>query len=117
MRMRHIGGGAAWSRLITRPALVVVCLILLTLPCLAADQITFELVMSKWTVAENGTWVVDAEVTIRAPKDNPTHVVRVPLTWSGSSERLEVIQARIDKPDGRSVVMANAAVRDDPPTG
>ena len=82
-----------------------------------AGQITFDQVASKWTVAPNGTWAVDAEISIRAPKDNPSHVVSMPLTWSASTETLEVVQARIDKPDGRSIVMGKETVRDDPPTG
>jgi transglutaminase-like putative cysteine protease len=81
------------------------------------NQITFDQVISKWTVAPDGTWVVEADVTIRAPKDNPSHVVRVPVTWSASTEKLQVVQARIDKPDGRSVILANDAARDDPPVG
>ena len=56
-----------------------------------ANQITFDQVISKWTVAPDGTWVVEADVTIRAPKDNPSHVVRVPVTWSASLEKLQVI--------------------------
>jgi hypothetical protein len=81
------------------------------------NEVTFDQVTSKWTVAEDGTWVVDAEVTIRAPKENPSHVVRMPLTWSTSTEKLKVVQARIDKPDGRSVVLPKEAIREDPPTG
>src|SRR5258706_557857 len=79
----------------------------------AENQIIFDQVISKWTVAPNGTWVVDAEVTIRAPKDNVTHVVVVPLTWSASTEKLEVVQARIDKPDGNSVVLRPEMIRED----
>ena len=81
------------------------------------EHVTFDLVTSKWTVAADGTWVVDSEVTLRAPKVNPSHVVRMPLSWSGSTERLDVVQARVDKPDGRSVIMGNDAVRQDPLTG
>lgn len=81
------------------------------------NQIMFDQVISKWIVAPDGTWVVEADVTIRAPKDNPSHVVRVPATWSVSTEKLEVLQARIDKPDGRSIVMGRDAIREDPPAG
>jgi hypothetical protein len=84
----------------------------------AADpRITFDQVMSKWTVASDGTWVVDAEVTVRAPENNLTHVVQIPLTWSASTERLEIVQARLDKPDGRSVIVGKESIREDPPTG
>jgi Domain of Unknown Function with PDB structure (DUF3857)/Transglutaminase-like superfamily len=97
-------------------------LILLALPfrCIAAgasNPVAFDQIMSKWTVEENGTWTVDAEVAIRAPRDNPSHVVRLPLTWSASMEKLDVVQARIDKPDGHSVVMPGDALREDPPSG
>jgi hypothetical protein len=88
--------------------------------CLAAEtvnRITFDQVASKWTVQENGTWTVDADATIRAPKDNVSHIVRVPLTWSASTEKLTIVQARIDKPDGRTVVMPKDAVREDAPYG
>jgi hypothetical protein len=111
-----------WSR-IALPPLVVLLGLLGSAPiwcCLAAtadDQITFDLVTSKWTVAANGTWVVDSEVTVRAPKVNPSHVVRMPITWSASTEKLEVVQARVDKPDGRSIILANEAIREDPLTG
>ena len=62
-----------WSRILLSAAVVLMGLIGPVSPrcCLAAaadDQITFDLVTSKWTVASNGTWVVDSEVTIRAPK-------------------------------------------------
>jgi hypothetical protein len=80
-------------------------------------QITFDQVMSKWIVNEDGTWTVDADVTIRAPRDNPSHVVRMPLTWSASTEKLDVVLARIDKPDGRSIVMPPSAIRESPPMG
>jgi len=83
----------------------------------AENRVTFDQVMTKWTVEANGTWVVDADLTIRAPKDNVSHVVKVPMTWSESVEKLEVIQARIDKPDGHSIVMGKEAIREDPPTG
>ena len=102
-------------------ALAAVLLLLGSIPrCLAAtpdDKITFDQVTSKWIVSANGTWTVDAEASIRAPKDDPSHVVRVPLTWSASTEKLEVTQARIDKPDGRSVVLSKDAIRDFPLTG
>jgi hypothetical protein len=39
------------------------------------------------------------------------------MTWSASTEKAEVVQARIDKPDGSSVIMGKDAVRDDPPVG
>ena len=83
----------------------------------ADNEVTFDQVTSNWTVAPDGTSVVDAEVTIRAPKVNPSHVVRVPLGWSASTERVTVVLARIDKADGRSIVLGNEAIRDDPPTG
>lgn len=111
-----------WSRIVL-PPLVVLLGLLGSAPiwcCLAAtadDQITFDLVTSKWTVAANGTWVVDSEVTVRAPKVNPAHVVRMPITWSASTEKLEVVQARVDKPDGRSIILAKEAIREDPLTG
>src|SRR5665213_2866613 len=102
-------------------ALAAALLLLGLMPrCLAAtpdDEIIFDQVTSKWIVAANGTWTVDAEASIRAPKDDPSHVVRVPLTWSASTEKLNVAQARIDKPDGRSVVMGKEAIRDFPLTG
>ena len=60
---------------------------------------------------------VDAEVSIRAPGNNDSHVVRTPLTWSASTEKLTVVQARIDRPDGSSIVMGPEAIRDDPLTG
>ena len=102
-----------------RLASIVACLLTSgVIPAAAADpQIVFDQVASKWTVASDGTWVVDADVTIRAPKDNPSRVVRVPLTWSGSIETLEVVQAHNDKPDGRSVVLEQSAIREDPPVG
>ncbi len=82
-----------------------------------ADPIVFNEVASSWIVAPDGTWTVDAEVSVRAPKVNPSHVVRMPLSWSSSTERFHVVQARIDKADGRSVVMGPETMRDDPPTG
>ena len=89
-----------------------------TAPAAVPDnQVTFDQVASKWTVGSDDTWSVDADVSIRAPKDNPSHVVRMPLTWSTGTEKLEVLQARIDKPDGRSLVLPKEAIRDDPPTG
>ena len=103
----------------------VVVLLLLIGPaalwrCMAAtsdEHVTFDLVTSKWTVADNGTWAVDSEVTLRAPKVNPSHVVRMPMSWSGSTEKLEVVQARVDKPDGHSVTLGDDAIREDPLTG
>jgi transglutaminase-like putative cysteine protease len=102
-----------------RLATIAACLLTSSaIPARAAEpRIVFDQVASKWIVAPNGTWVVDADVTIRAPKDNPTRVVRVPLTWSGSIETLEIVQARNDKPDGRSVVLEQSAIREDPPVG
>ena len=41
----------------------------------------------------------------------------MPLTWSASTEKLEVTQARVDKPDGRSIIMEPDAIREDPLTG
>jgi hypothetical protein len=81
------------------------------------NQVTFDQVASKWTVAPDGTWSVEAVVTIRAPKENPSHVVRMPLTWSRSTERLAVEQARIDKPDGHSIELPKDVIREDPPSG
>ena len=111
-----------WSRTALLSVLVLLGLIgpAALRGCLAAgsdEQITFDLVTSKWIVAANGTWVVDSEVTVRPPKTNPSHVVRMPMTWSGSTEKLEVVQARIDKPDGRSITMPSEAIRDSPLVG
>jgi hypothetical protein len=109
--------GVTLSRLV-----LVFGLVLLAWPagCLAVEadnRITFDQVMSKWIVQENGTWTVDADATIQAPRDNFSHIVRVPITWSASTEKLTVVQARIDRPDGRSVTMPNDAVREVPPAG
>jgi hypothetical protein len=81
------------------------------------NAITFEEVQSKWTVAPDGTWMVDAEVTLRAPGDNPSGVVRMPISWSASVETLSIVQARIDKPDGHQIILPKNAIREDPPTG
>ncbi|MSP03183.1 MAG: DUF3857 domain-containing protein [Acetobacteraceae bacterium] len=89
-------------------------------PALAASpdtKVRFETVTSKWVVQTNGTWIVEAEVTIRPPKENPSHIVRVPLTWSGSTEKLTVVAARIDGPNGRSVSVPPDHIREDPPHG
>jgi hypothetical protein len=110
MRSRRFGSALALGLLLSLP-----------IPrCFAAppdNQVTFDQVISKWTVAPDGSWVVEADVTMRAPKDNPSHVVRMPATWSTSTEKLEVVQARIDKPDGRSIILGGDAVREDPPVG
>jgi hypothetical protein len=109
-----------WSRIALPPLLVLLGLIGAAWCCRAAaddDRITFDLVTSKWTVAANGTWVVDSEVTVRTPKVNPSHVVRMPMTWSASTEKLDVVQARVDKPDGSSIIEGKEAIREDPLTG
>jgi hypothetical protein len=81
------------------------------------NPITFDEVQLKWIVAPDSTWTVDAEVTLRAPGDNPWGVVRMPISWSASIETMNIVQARIDKPDGRQIILPKEAIRDDPPTG
>ncbi len=81
------------------------------------NEVKFEQVLSKWIVQTDGTWVVEAEVTIRPPAENPSRVVVVPLTWSDSTERLTVTQARIERADGRALDLPPAAMREAPPTG
>ncbi len=83
----------------------------------AAGQTVFDQVTSKWTVEANGTAVSEAEFEIRAPRRNPLRIFSIPLTWSESIESLTIIQARIEKPDGRIVVLPDSAIRDDPFTG
>ena len=83
----------AWPRL----AVMVLALPLLALPfgrqALSADApVTFDLVNSTWTVAADGSDVVEAEVTLRLPKTGTMRVAQVPLTWSGSTETLEVLE-------------------------
>ena len=51
------------------------------------NTVKFDRVLSKWIVQTDGTWVVEAEVTIRPPPENPSRVVVVPLIWSDSTER------------------------------
>ena len=108
----------AWTRL----AVMVLALLLLALPpgrqALPADApVTFDLVNAAWTVAADGSAVVEAEVTLRLPKTGTMRVAQVPLTWSGSTETLEVLEARVEKPNGRLVPAGKDAIREDPPTG
>ena len=72
---------------------------------------------SKWIVAEDGTAVVEAEISMRLPKTGATRAVRVPLIWFASLETLAVTHARIEKRDGRVTPIGTAAVREDPPMG
>lgn len=84
----------------------------------AADAVfTFDLVTSRTVVAPDGTWTVDTEATIKAPADNPSRVIRVPLVWSRSIEDLNILDARIEKPNGPPSAVAPDAIRDDPLTG
>jgi Domain of Unknown Function with PDB structure (DUF3857)/Transglutaminase-like superfamily len=110
-----------WWRIVPPGMLLLGIAVSLAMPrCLAAtveSRIMFDQATSIWTVAADGTWMIDAEVTIRAPKLNPSHVVLMPLTWSASTEQLTVVQMRIDKQDGRSIVMGKEIIRNDPPTG
>jgi hypothetical protein len=118
---RGARGGARFGGLAFAPSLLTLALFSLAVAPHAAravePRIVFDLANSKWTVQEDGTWTVDADATIRAPRDNVSHVVRVPLSWSASTEKLQVVQARIDKPDGRSVILTADAVREASPSG
>ena len=86
--------------------------------CLAAttapdSQITFDQVISKWIVQENGTWAVDARPLYhsRAPKGQ--HFPRRPRTGDvvRLDQKLEIMQRRVDKPDGHSVVLGKETIR------
>jgi transglutaminase-like putative cysteine protease len=105
------------SLILMHVGLILACLMKCGFAAPPDNQVTFDQVASTWTVARDGTWVVDAEVTIRAPKDNPSHIVRVPLVWTDTIETLTVIQARVEKPDGRKVIVGGDAIREDSATG
>ena len=88
------------------------------LPAQAADTpVTFDLVNSTWTVAADGSAVVESEVSMRLPATGAMRVAQVPLIWSGSVERMEVLEARVEKRDGRVVPVRKDAIREDQPTG
>ncbi len=117
----------AWPRLARAFAVMVLALLLLALPplvpplghqALPADApVTFDLANATWTVAADGSAVVEAEVTLRLPKTGAMRVARVPLMWSGSTETMEVLEARVEKPNGRLVPIGKDAIREDPPEG
>ena len=99
--------------------LLVLAIALLTaLPAWAAGPpFTFDLVHATWTVAADGSAVVESEVSIRIGKDASISIAEIPLTWSASVERLEVIQAQIEKKDGRIMPVPPLAIREDPLKG
>jgi transglutaminase-like putative cysteine protease len=106
-----------WRRCVPAIWLILTGLIQCGFTASAQNRIMFDQVTSTWTVASDGTWVTDSEISLRAPRDNPSHVVQVPLIWSGSAETLQVVQARIEKSDGQTIVLGAEAVREDPLTG
>ena len=101
------------------PRLALVLGLGLSLPfpgrCLAADApaLTYDSVDTKWTVAPDGTAVLEAEVSLRLAKGDPTRVLRVPLLWS-SGETLAVTGIRVEKPGGLVLRPGEEAVREAP---
>ncbi len=80
-------------------------------------EIKFERVDSKWIVQTNGTWAVEAEITIRPPAENPSRIVTVPIGWSNTTERLTIVHARVERPNGKTVDAPPLGIREPPPTG
>lgn len=93
-----------------------------TVPLLAALLIppaparaAVDVATSAWTVAADGTAVFEGTFTIRLPDDKSPGIQRIPLTWSPSVETLRVIDAHIEKPDGRVLSAGREAIAEAPP--
>ena len=83
----------------------------------ADSPFIFDAVTATITVAADGSHVTDTELVIRIVPGAGLRAAQIPLSWSRSVERLEILEARIDKKDGRAIVLGKEAFQDDPPTG
>ena len=96
-----------------RRLLIVGLALLAPTPALAADGgMTFETVNSTWTVAADGTYIIDAELAIRIGVAVANGAMRIPLSWDAATETLEIQDARIERPGEPAIHIAASSFRD-----